>query len=419
MKKLILFYIFLGFFLSAKSQEWRSFTGPDLGLNGTTLGSTYYLWDPFKINPYDNSIWIGFNMKLHHVTNEGNATTYDYITHPDLFGGVYSGNRPTHFDFNASETYFLTSGKGLHQFNAGNVVTLHQSNSLGGLFVEADTVYSLKSGDSPLKFVNNTFDSNFNQGPGPSIFVSRNGFYWGGGGSSYLAYYTPEFNVVFAQNDDVLLSNTNHDFKFKRNSDSLYTSSEKGFSIAYDTTFYDTLTPFNSVNMPHSNIVEFEFDKNDNIWALFGDENDDPIAIGYCENRVWSKYFDSSNSPIDFTNLVGIEIDTFNNVWVNDLANLHVFIEYDSPSWVSLVEHDNPPLLHVYPNPAENKITVQHTENIIQIQLKDINGKAVPMNFTTIADFKIELDIQPLTTGMYFLEVETKTGKSVSKIVKQ
>lgn len=419
MKKLILISIFLGFYLLVKAQEWRSFSGQDLGLNGNGLGSTHYLWDPFKINPYDNSIWIGFTMNLHHVTNDGNATTYDYITHPDLFYGASFGNRPTHFDFNVSETYFITAFKGLHQFNAGDVITLHQSNSLGGLFVEADTVYSLKSGDSPLKFVNNTFDSYFNQGPGPSIFVSRNGYYWGGGGSSHLAYYTPEFNVVFAQNDDVLLSNTNHDFKFKRNSDSLYTSSEKGFSIAYDTTFYDTLTPFNSVNMPHSNIIEFEFDKNDNIWALFGDENNDPIAIGYCENRVWSKYFDASNSPINFSSIVGIEIDTFNNVWVNDFDFLHVFIEYDSPSWVSLDEYDTPHLLRVYPNPAENKITVQHTEKIIQFQLKDINGKTVPINFTKTTDNKIELDIQPLTSGMYFLEVETKIGNSISKIVKQ
>jgi len=419
MRKIISIFALVCILSPAHSQEWRSFTGPDLGFNSTTLGSTYFLWDPFKINPYNNTMWMGTSMRILRLTNEGDPFTYDISTHPDLFGGIYQGNRAARFDFNSSETYFVTIYKGLHQFNNGNIVTLHQLNEAAlNLYVEADTVYSLLSGDQPLKFVNNTFDSQFSQGPGgPGRFVSRNGFYWGG--VSHIAYYTPEFTVVFAQDDDVLLSNTNHDFKFKRNSDSLYTASEKGFSIAYDTTFYDTLTTFNSVNMLYSNILEFEFDKNDNIWALFGDENDDPIAIGYCENRVWSKYFDSANSPIDFSNIVGIEIDTFNNVWVNDFNTLHVYEEYEATNWLTLAENESISALRVYPNPTEYKLTIQHGENILGVNLKDINGKSVGITNAGLNKNTLELDIQHLHSGIYFLEVETKSGTAIRKIVKQ
>jgi hypothetical protein len=78
------------------------------------------------------------------------------------------------------------------------------------------------------------------------------------------------------------------------------------------------------------------------LWAVFGDENDQAFSIAMLENGNWVNYYDANNSPIRFLHptgqngFFGLEIDTLGNVWVCDYANLHTLLNPNTPAWVGL-----------------------------------------------------------------------------------
>jgi hypothetical protein len=92
-----------------------------------------------------------------------------------------------------------------------------------------------------------------------------------------------------------------NEMKFSRLSDTLYVAGKNGISFAYNYDFLDTITPNNTIGMPSANVLEIEFDHNDSIWAVFGDESDNPISLAKLEGNTWTNYYDSNNSPIDFS----------------------------------------------------------------------------------------------------------------------
>lgn len=77
--------------------------------------------------------------------------------------------------------------------------------------------------------------------------------------------------------------------------------------------------------------------------------------------------------------------------------------------------------LKVYPNPATNYVNVEFTlaqSEIITMQLMDLAGKVLKQNTVEGLDGANQhtLDIQGVAQGMYLLEINTSTGKSVRKI---
>ncbi len=74
----------------------------------------------------------------------------------------------------------------------------------------------------------------------------------------------------------------------------------------------------------------------------------------------------------------------------------------------------------VYPNPANNSITVTSSTNslISQIQITDLNGRVVN-NTIENSVVSSEINISNLTSGIYFVKVSSKQGTSTLKIVKQ
>lgn len=73
----------------------------------------------------------------------------------------------------------------------------------------------------------------------------------------------------------------------------------------------------------------------------------------------------------------------------------------------------------VYPNPANNEITISNAENILldNASITDINGRIVKkFKLTGISEEKI--NISELNNGIYFLKVETSEGSLTKKIIK-
>lgn len=75
---------------------------------------------------------------------------------------------------------------------------------------------------------------------------------------------------------------------------------------------------------------------------------------------------------------------------------------------------------NLYPNPANNMITITNEEHIIvkQIKIYDLAGKLISTpNFNDQAD--IQLNIENLASGTYLLHLQTNEGLAVKKMVKK
>jgi hypothetical protein len=72
-----------------------------------------------------------------------------------------------------------------------------------------------------------------------------------------------------------------------------------------------------------------------------------------------------------------------------------------------------------YPNPATNSITVANNESIIlnSISITDINGRNVKeVKVNNVSE--TEVNISDLSSGIYFMNINTDNGKAVKKIIK-
>ncbi len=75
----------------------------------------------------------------------------------------------------------------------------------------------------------------------------------------------------------------------------------------------------------------------------------------------------------------------------------------------------------VYPNPANNKITISNNKEIPEeaiISISQINGQLV-MQDKFQNQKLIELDVSNLSNGIYLLKIETQEGMEVKKLVIQ
>jgi len=70
--------------------------------------------------------------------------------------------------------------------------------------------------------------------------------------------------------------------------------------------------------------------------------------------------------------------------------------------------------IKIYPNPTNNKYTIESNENIVRIQLIDISGKQVKNNL--VDGLSHELNVQNLPAGMYFIKVYTGNNVITKKV---
>jgi hypothetical protein len=68
--------------------------------------------------------------------------------------------------------------------------------------------------------------------------------------------------------------------------------------------------------------------------------------------------------------------------------------------------------IKIYPNPANNKITIDATD-VVDVKLFDVLGKQVTSTKTN------DVDVSNLTNGVYFIQVQTKQNMYSQKIIVQ
>ena len=84
----------------------------------------------------------------------------------------------------------------------------------------------------------------------------------------------------------------------------------------------------------------------------------------------------------------------------------------EDSSGVRVIQMDD--ACRVYPNPATNRLTVATETPLVTVKAVSMEGVEVPLKHTDAV-----IDINPLPSGIYFLEIVTQNQKYHKKIIKQ
>ncbi len=391
--RIISFFLFLSFFYS-HAQTWQS-------IHKNQFGNTTP-WNQFVINPYTNDIWMVNDNKAAVIQNNGSIE----LLNQTQLGVLWNGS-DLEFAFTPTNVFYMKKTFGLFQFeNSSNTLVWTEPN-INKITSNDDTVYVLRMG-TLLKYTNSSaFDSYFLC----SDIEVKNTFLYTK--TYYLGHQVGWMNSTL-QTDSEYLNAAINDKKFQRNTDTLYVGTTKGIMYAYNYDILDTITPNNTSNMPSSNVLELEFDHLDQLWAVFGDTTDTPFAIAKLEGSTWTNFIDATNSPIDFSNFLGLEMDTLGNVWVADNLYLHTLLTSTSPGWLGTTSLDPQSNLAILPNPAQNTFCISGGLYDGGIKIYDLQGRKILSSASAT-----DIDISQLNTGQYFVVIEQKTNKQVLVLIKE
>jgi hypothetical protein len=268
---------------------------------------------------------------------------------------------------------------GLYRVNADFSKTMvYNATYTGHVFSNTDTVYMTLS--SPYGYLSYTANGSVLE---PMQFdrIDAKGSikYPAYDYSAYFMKYTGNGTFgyeSFANIDDDYLCNQFHDAKFSRLTDTFYVSCAAGISKAINYDFYESITPATTTNMPSANVIEFEFDDLDRLWAVFATANNVPFALARLDGDTWTNRYDTSNCPVNFANYKGLEIDTLGNLWVSESFYLHTLLTPNSPQWLGTGELSMGKL-QAYPNPALEELTFEFPGVGGVLQVSSISGALV------------------------------------------
>jgi hypothetical protein len=368
----------------------------------------------FKINKYDNSIWSLSDNRVVRLDEGGTFQLWDQ-NNTILF---QLGDSYTDINFTSTHTFVVSQFTNLYKFDGSMWNVMSATDKGINLAVDSDTLWLSRQGEDYLRIVNatnisfGTFHADRVESKNGTTFIGTSPF-----GGSILQMNEPNFDLYLTSTSPYYLDYKNYDFKFSPYSDTFFTSGDRGFSLAVNGVFVDTITKFNTTNMPDLAITEFEFDSQGNIWAVFG-----PVPfgslyyteiIGYLDRTTnnWSQFYDGSNSPINFSNhRVTIELDSNGNLWVANGQNLHVLGLGTSPAWLGNEElKNNGTFVNVYPNPSSGKINISSNVSIREIIVYDAFGQEV-LKSTSI-------DGIILPKGLFIVQVVSEKGEIFSEKV--
>ena len=404
--RIISFFLFLSFFYS-HAQTWQS-------IHKNQFGNTTP-WNQFVINPYNNDIWMVNDNKAAVIQNDGSIQQFTSVELGQLWNGSH-----LQFAFTPNDIYYAKNLYGLFKFTGFTSVNVNSAlPDYLNLQSNADTIFVTTG--YPNGFIKYTQGNSEVFNRFYSKINARNNFFYGHDGSSMIYQYDQQSNSqTNLTSDPNYLQGIFHDTKFSRFSDTLYIGGRKGISYAFNYDILDTITPYNTFNMPSPNVLELEFDHLDQLWAVFGDTTDTPFAIAKLEGSTWTNFIDATNSPIDFSNFLGLEMDTLGNVWVADNLYLHTLLTSTSPGWLGVNSTELVSDLEVYPNPSDGELSIIGLDETIygQISIFNINWQLIRKQFIATDTKTLALNLTDLPSGSYFIQYETEDFKIIKKWVK-
>lgn len=389
----------LAIFSISEAQVWQTihsnqFPGNDIQSNW---------WDgskgTFEIDSSNNSIWLFRTDLITHISGNGIYSRHELASHPVL----PSSDSYNSFCFKGGKVYVLDRNSGLYSYDGIGWVYENMYYFGTSLHVDQDTIWIGENDISTT--VGKVVDGSLtNLDFSADLLVSRNGALWYTGSGTLYRYYSGPIGSWYNPDTCNLLGWVTGGMKFLPSSDSLFVATGNGFSIAYNDVFIDSINSSNTTGMPVNDILEFEFDSDENIWALFGNSSIEHTQLAYLNrtNMTWELVYDNTNSPLDWNGKMSFEIDSSDNVWVVDLAELHV-LKFDPPPWLGTDKITNESIV-IFPNPSSNILNILHLENSNSDYFKVLN---LTGDIILEGSFNGKsIDISSISKGVYFLRID-------------
>ncbi|WP_225035489.1 T9SS type A sorting domain-containing protein [Winogradskyella sp. SM1960] len=145
--------------------------------------------------------------------------------------------------------------------------------------------------------------------------------------------------------------------------------------------------------------------------------------------------FENINLPFDDENNDGyvvFKIKTLTNLQLGDYISnrAEIYFDFNAPiitntaittveENLSIDENDFKSKIKLYPNPVNDNLFVESKNGIESIAFYDINGRLLQNTVLIQNKFETELSLVKLNSGVYFVEIVSKKGKIVKKIIKE
>lgn len=169
----------------------------------------------------------------------------------------------------------------------------------------------------------------------------------------------------------------------------------------------------------------------DSAWHLFlGARNGKMIYATGIEDNLQP----GQNFTTILPNFINFDIQSYSSFWVedinengrfelfvgNDLGGIELF-EHDPNSNVSVENNEQPWAIVAYPNPFEQKVTLNHLNDSmsptgVNIQVLNTMGQVLKTVFSH--ESSIELDFEDLKSGVYLIRVQNQFADSVLRVIK-
>jgi len=114
---------------------------------------------------------------------------------------------------------------------------------------------------------------------------------------------------------------------------------------------------------------------------------------------------------------------TMDETWTNAVLASYDTSALTLDTGLGLIENEFSETINIYPNPASDKITVTFDANDAsakQVVIYDLSGKelkAINTNTMNTSYDKLEIDLQNLSNGTYFVKVDSDINSATKKIV--
>src|SRR5690554_3506571 len=127
-----------------------------------------------------------------------------------------------------------------------------------------------------------------------------------------------------------------------------------------------------------------------------GDHDDNPVKL-----EISNGYHNSVSSPAE------MKIDNINLLAQNTVPTVSIS-EFISAKF------------NLYPNPATSVVTISNSENIgiKELLIYDITGRQIS-TYSYKNENEVQLNIENLSSGTYFLHIVTDKGTGIKKLIKK
>lgn len=255
----------------------------------------------------------------------------------------------------------------------------------------------------------NIYSSNtFNVlGSDPSYPSATNNLDQGGGSKMYLDLSTEEYFIVALtfNGGSIVFSNTNKMYQFPMSMGTTFTDN-----------FSATINQYGDITL-RTGTAEAEVDGYGTLITPVGTYTD-ALRIHIFKTIVDDDQGAISNMTQDI--YMWLKAGTF-----HELANVQITYSdgeamgssyYTGATSVGLASNISTNPLVLYPNPAQDIVSLKYDSKINNIEVYDINGRSIavasnPTNHT--------IDVSGLNAGIYYVHVYSNNNESVEKLVKR